>query len=147
MEESEAKGGGSKKNTIIKVTVDTQQINEENIDECVVFSDDRGGPPQEPGNPKDYISFINPGMKVYWRGIAKDLKSGDSIEITDIKLKDSKGSWKLLDNVTSEEGNNGVKVGKIKDERIEDPEAYSVTFRIKGRKSEFEVDPKLQMKY
>lgn len=147
MEESEAKGGGSKKNTIISVTVDTQQINEKNIDKHVVFSDDRGGPPQEPGNPKDYVSIINPGMKVYWKGVAKDPQIGDSIEITDIKLKDSKGSWKLLDNVSSEQGNPGVKVGKIKNENIDGKESYSVSFRIKGRKSEFEVDPKLQMHY
>ncbi|WP_029036902.1 hypothetical protein [Salinimicrobium xinjiangense] len=145
MRKGENNNGGQPKNTVIYVTVDTRKINEGNIDQHVVFSDDRDDPPQKPGNPKDYVSTINKGMKVYWRGVAKDADSGDTIEITGVDVKDAKGSWTLLDGVESEQGNKGVKVGRVKGLYIEGQEPYSVRFRIEGRKSEFEVDPKLEM--
>jgi hypothetical protein len=145
MKEGEKKGGNGVKNTTIYVTVDTENINEGNIDQNVEFSDDRNDPPQIPGNPKDYVSTISRGMKVYWRGEAKDPDSGDIIEITGVNVKEKNGSWKLLDGVDSEPGNKGVKVGRVKGQYIKEEEPYSVRFRIEGRKSEFEVDPKLVM--
>ncbi len=145
MEKNEAKRGKSPKNTWIYLTVDTKNINEGNIDEKVVFSDDRDDPPQEPGKPMDYVSTISPGMKVYWKGQPKDEGSGDVIEITGVTAKDGKDKWKLLDSVGPEKGNKGVRVGKVKEKHIDGQEPYSVRFRIEGRKSEFEVDPKIQM--
>lgn len=145
MEENETRGGKSPKNTWIYVTVDTKTINDRNIDEKVVFSDDRDDPPQKPGKPQDYVSTISPGMKVYWKGMAKDPESGDTVEITEVNVKDSKNKWKLLDNVESEPGNKGVKVGKVKSQDIKGEEPYYVRFKIEGRKHTFEVDPKLQM--
>lgn len=137
--------GVSKKNTVIYVTVDTKKINENNVNQHVVFSDDRNDPPQVPGKPEDYISTINPGMKVYWRGLAKDPDSGDNVEITEVNVKKGQKNWKLLDKVEPEQGNKGARVGRIKGKYIDGQEPYYVKFRIEGQKSEFEVDPKLQM--
>lgn len=143
--ENENKGGKSPKDTWIYLTVDTKNINERNIDEMVVFSDDRDDPPQEPGNPKDYVSTISPGMKVYWQGLVRDSESEDIIEITEVNVKDGKDQWKLLESVGPEKGNKGVRVGKVKGKQIDGQESYYVRFRIEGRKSEFEVDPKIRM--
>ncbi|NJW52496.1 hypothetical protein [Salinimicrobium oceani] len=138
--------GGSERNTVIYVTVDTKKINDHNIDQHVVFSDNREDPPQAPGRPQDYVSTIDKGMKVYWRGVVKDADSEDTIEITDVVAKDNRGKWKLLDKVESEQGNKGVKVGKVKNEMIRGEEPYSVKFRINGSSGkEYLVDPKLKM--
>lgn len=146
MENNENREGRPDKNTVIYVTVDTKKINERNIDQHVVFSDDRDDPPQVPGKPQDYVSTINPGMKVYWRGEVKDRDSGDKIEITEVVSKEGNDKWKLLDKVEPEQGNKGVRVGKVKSNFIDGEESYSVKFRINGGSgNEYMVDPKLRM--
>ena len=148
MKENEDRGGRKDKDTIICVTVDSKKINENNIDQHVIFSDDRDeDPPQQPGNPKDYVSTISKGMKVYWRAALKDPDSGDDIEITEVISKEGKEKWKLLDSVKPEQGNKKAWVGKVKGKNISDMEAYSVKFRINGGSGkEYIVDPKLQMR-
>lgn len=147
MEEKESKGGKSQKDTVINVTVDTKNIRESDIDQYVIFSDDRDeDPPQEPGKPQDYVSTISPGMKVYWKGEAKDQTSGDIIEITDVITKNGNGEWKMLMSVGPEQGKKGVRVGKVKGKKITGQESYSVKFRINEESGkEYTVDPKLQM--
>lgn len=147
MAQNEPRGGRPLKDTRIYVTVDISKINEGNINQHVDFSDDRDDPPQVPGKPQDYVSTISKGMKVYWEGKAKDSGSGDTIQITAVKSKDGGDQWRLLDNVKSESGNTGIKVGKVKDREITDPEPYYVTFTINEASKEYTVDPKLQMEY
>lgn len=146
MTENENKGGRPVKDTVIYVTVDTKNISEGDVDQHVEFSDDRNDPEQEPGKPQDYVSTINPGKKVYWRGVAKDPKSGDTIEITEVETKNTDGEWKLLVSVGPEQGNSKAREGRIKGKFIKGQESYSVKFRInEGSGNEYMVDPKLQM--
>lgn len=147
MESGKDKRGNSEKNTIIFVNVDTRNIQQGEIDKYVFFSDDNDDTLQASASLKDYVTLIERGMKVYWKGVAQEADSEDIVEITAVESKEGKKDWKLLENVASERGNNGVKVGKVRGKLIREQEAYSIKFRINGGSgNEYLVDPKLQMR-
>lgn len=129
-----------KKDTVITVTVDTENINENNINDCVVFSDNRDDPPQAQGDPENYVSTVDKNMKAIWEGVSEN--GQDSVEITNVDLKGDGDSKILKDSNNS--STNGVVEAKIKDKYTSEEESYTLTFTINGDTS-YPVDPKLKM--
>lgn len=137
----------TKRDTYVIVTVDTVNINTENKNEMVEFSDNRGDPPSVCGNPKEFVATVDRGKKIIWIGIAKD--SDDyfehSVAIKKISRKLKEGGSDILKNKTYEDkNNNGVVVGKIKDKDESGTESYDITILVNGTIS-FTIDPKLRM--
>lgn len=132
---------GEKKDTVITVTVDTEKINLQNIDQCVVFSDNRDDLPQQPGDPKNYVSTVDKNMKAIWEGVSEN--GTDSVQITDIDLKSSDDPKILKDSHIS--STNGIVEAKIKDKYESGEEAYNLTFTINNGDTSYPVDPKLKM--
>lgn len=133
---------GEKKDTLITLTVDTGKINNNNINSCVVFSDDRKeDKPQEPGNPKDYVSTVNRNKKVTWQGKAKE--GSDTVKILEVYRKKEDGGAEIVEKFNSK--NDGTVEGKIKDKKVDGLENYEVKFSINGG-DPYPVDPKLAMK-
>lgn len=132
---------GEKKDTVITVTVDTEKINQNNINQCVVFSDNREDPPQEPGDPENYVSTVDKNMNVIWEGVSEN--GTDSVEITNVDLKE-KGDPKILKD-SQISSTNGVIEAKVKDKYVSGEEAYNLTFTINKGSDSFPVDPKLKM--
>lgn len=132
---------GDKKDTVITVTVDTEKINKNNIDQCVVFSDNRDDPPQNSNDPENYVSTVDKNMKAIWEGVSKNGK--DSVQITNIDIKNGDQPKILKDShITSD---NGVVEAKIKDKYVSGEEAYNLSFTINNGNTSYPVDPKLKM--
>lgn len=128
-------------NTTITITVDTEKINSNNKNQCVVFTDDRDDPPQEPGKPEDYVSSVSKNMKVTWVG--KSENGTDTVEIHEVSRKSKDGGSKILEN-SKNTSHNGTVEAKVKDEDVPGYEFYDVKFKINGD-NEFTIDPKLLM--
>ncbi len=134
-----------RKDTHILLTVDTETINQNNIDAKVVFSDDRSTPSENPGDPKTFISIVDKNKKVYWSAVPKDPNSGLSIDVLAIFRKEDGGA-EIMEDIYIEEGKKGVVVAKIKNKKVLGLENYSVVFRInEDTPRTFVVDPKLEM--
>ncbi len=135
-----------RKDTHILLTVDTETINQNNIDAKVVFSDDRSDPIENPGDPKTFISKVDKNKKVFWSAVPKDPIIDLSIDVLAIFRKEDGGA-EIMEDVYIEEGRKGVVVAKIKNKKVFGLENYSVVFRInEDNPRTFVVDPKLEMK-
>ncbi|MGB5244880.1 MAG: hypothetical protein WBN19_01450 [Lutimonas sp.] len=79
------------KDTIITLTVATALINNNNVDQQVIFSDDQGDGQSSPGNSKNYTSKVNKGKKVTWTATLNTesgkSNSGDSVTMVAILKK------------------------------------------------------------
>ena len=136
-----------KKDTIITLKVNTQKIHGDRISKYVKLSDNRTDDPKpEPKDPADFVSLVNRNMKVFWFGAPEVMETGDSVQITGILRKTSKGNAEILENKYSDPEKDGVYVAKVKDKDIEGDEAYSIIFKINNdAKREYTLDPKLRM--
>ncbi|MFD0976864.1 hypothetical protein [Salinimicrobium gaetbulicola] len=130
-----------KKDTVITVTVDTEKINLSNINQCVVFTDNRDDPSQQPGDPENYVSTVDKNMKAIWEGVSEN--GTDSVQITNIDLKGNDDPKILKDSHIS--STNGIVEAKIKDKYESGEEAYKLTFTINNSNTSYPVDPKLRM--
>lgn len=129
------------KNTKIYMIVDTKDIQPGKVDDYVRFKDNRGN--SEPRkDPKNFTSEISAGKKVLWFG-EPESEARDTIEITAIKRKE--GGPELVKNIGKDPSHSGAFTAQVIDKYTEGLESYSISFRIKGHKSEYEVDPKLKM--
>ena len=130
------------KNTKIYMIVDTRNIQPGRVDDFVEFKDNRKNrqPKKDPAN---FTSEIDAGEKVFWFGEAKE-EASDSIEITGVSKKSSKDP-DLIKDIGQDQSHPGVFKAQVVDEYIKGSEGYSISFRIKGHKVEYEVDPKLEM--
>ncbi len=133
------------KDAEVLLTIDTENINENNLNTTVVFSNvgetESGGS----GDPSNFLTTVYQKMKITWRGVPKDQNSTAVIEVTDVERKIDGGA-KLLRFSTKEYKNKALEM-KIKGRYIEGTEYYNVKFRITDGNSvrEFEIDPKLEM--
>ncbi|MHA6281061.1 hypothetical protein ACXYMT_12850 [Salinimicrobium sp. CAU 1759] len=128
-------------NTKIYMIVDTKEIQPGNVDKNVRFKDNRGN--KEPqGDPVNFTSDVNAGQKVFWFGQPED-EQRDTIEITGVKRKN--GGPKLLKDIGKDPAHSGAYMARVVDDYIEGLESYSISFRIKDHKAEYEVDPKIRM--
>lgn len=128
-------------NTKIYMIVDTKEIKPGKVDKYVKFKDDRKNKIPK-GDPANFTSEIDAGKMVFWFG-EPESQSADTIEITDIKRKD--GAPELVKDIGRDPSHSGAFKARVIDEYTQGREDYSITFRIKGHKSEYEVDPKLEM--
>lgn len=133
---------GSRKDTVITLTVDTENINQENILSSVSLSDNQGGSGQ---NPIDYTTPIDPGTSVSWDGVPVNPDAGHKVLITRIQVKGEQGSKVLKKGRYT---GNGRVNGNAKDNYTEGIDSYSISFKvIKGgdRPDDYILDPKLKM--
>ncbi|TCK69316.1 hypothetical protein DFQ05_0837 [Winogradskyella wandonensis] len=141
-------GGGKPGNTVITLTVDTDNIqpNEQSIKDNVVFTDNQSDPAENPGHPEIYVSTVIKGSTCTWQGASKNGR--DTINITVVAKKSLDGGADILEEITLGDPINEPKViAKVKNKDIKGPESYFVTFIINKNASQpYTVDPKLQMK-
>ncbi|MGB7842390.1 MAG: hypothetical protein WBL21_06345 [Salinimicrobium sp.] len=128
------------KQTIITMKVDVKNLNENNVEKHVHFSDDHGA--RQNGSPKNFTSIVKKNQKIIWKGsVGETDVESDKVEITKITRKKIDGGEKLLKSTKFEDG---TVVGKIKDEDLTGIENYEVHFSING--NGYVVDPKLEIK-
>lgn len=139
------KMGLESKDAEVLLTIDTETINENNLNTTVVFSNVGESEQGSSGNPSNFLTTVYKKMKISWKGVPKDQNSTAIIEITDVERK-LDGGAKLLRFGTKEYKNKALEM-KIKGRYIEGIEYYNVKFKITEGDSvrEFEIDPKLEM--
>ncbi|GAB2777073.1 hypothetical protein [Salinimicrobium soli] len=125
------------KDVNIYMEVDTENLNQQNVETKVKFSDNNGD--RQNGTPENFVSKVYRDKKVTWSGSAKN-GSSDEVVITNITRKEDGGSeiWKKIDPK-----NDGTVEAKIKDKKVTGTENYDVHFTVNG--VSYTVDPKLQM--
>lgn len=129
------------KNTKIYMIVDTKHIKPGKEDEYVKFKDNRRNKDPK-GDPVNFTSEIDPGAKVFWFGEPEN-EERDTIEITGIKQKGA--GPVLIDDIGKDPQHRGAYMAQVVEDYTIGLESYSITFRIKDHKAEYEVDPKLVM--
>ena len=131
-----------RKDTIITLTVDTENINQNNIPGSVSLSDNQGGSGQ---SPTDYTTPIDPGTRVSWDGVPANPDSGHKVLITQIEVKCDQGSRVLKKGRYTGRGRVN---GNAKDNYVEGLDSYSISFKVikgGGRPNDYVLDPKLKM--
>jgi hypothetical protein len=133
------------KDAYVLLEIDTEKINERNLDNTVVFINVGEDPTTNSGNPKDFLTIVYKNMKINWKGVPKDPNSSAIIDILNIERKEEGGA-KILKFSTKKNEKKGVEI-KIKNKKIEGQEFYKVKFSITEGNlvRTFEVDPKLKM--
>lgn len=134
-----------RKDVQVLLTVDTERINERNIEDMVVFSNLNEDNPRSSAKPKDFVTLVYKNKKISWSAVAKDEDSDVSIDVLAIFRKEDGGA-EIMEDIYIAEGKKGVVVAKIKKKKVEGIESYSVVFRInEASPRTFVVDPKLKM--
>lgn len=137
---------GSKKNTEVVVTVDTEKINEGNIQAVVEFSDDRKEIPDNSRAPEKHIAIVDKNMKIFWKGKPKNGNSENRVMITEVGSKEGDGGPQILKKTLKDPDRDGVVFGKIRNTEVKGDESYYIKFTVKGDPDmEFTIDPKLRM--
>ena len=136
--------------TYVFVTVDTVNINQGNKDTMVEFSDNRGDPPSYfKDNPSKFVSKVDKGKKIIWRGNVKDPDDhvDHVVAITQISMKDINGNYQILKKpIYTDKKKKGIVVGKVKksDVNTGEVELYNITFQVNGKDS-YTIDPQMRM--
>ncbi|GAA4312895.1 hypothetical protein GCM10023115_30750 [Pontixanthobacter gangjinensis] len=125
---------------MITLEVDTENINQDNIEEMATF-----GQPSETPN-RDFTLEVENGDVIIWQGRATQASGG----LVYIKLFKHEDGVQLLGTGRIKDTNNaGVIVGKVQNGESGQMEKYSIRFEVRKRGSQtwetFEIDPKLQM--
>ena len=99
-----------------------------------------------PVDPENYVSLVDQNRKIYWRGKALDETTGDRIDITAFYRK-PEGGAEILENTFEDPEQEGVLVGKVRNEQVSGYELYSLEFSIINGDMvrTYTVDPKLKM--
>ena len=137
--------------------MDTSDINEDNKDEMVIFSDNRGVPPSQPGNPNGFISTVNRGKKIRWVGRVKDsginfkdqeeFYAKNSVDIKEVFVKKEAHKSRILrKNCYRDKKKNGIVIAKVRKTKKSTGviEGYNITILVNGT-DKYTIDPKLQM--
>ncbi|MGA9326734.1 MAG: hypothetical protein WBV47_11840 [Salegentibacter sp.] len=132
--------------THVLMAVDTRNINEDNINSNIFFIDDRMVCCNTPVDPENYVSLVDQNRKIYWRGRALDETTGDRIDITAFYRK-PEGGAEILESSFADPEQEGVLVGKVRNEQVSGFELYSLEFSIINGDMvrTYTVDPKLKM--
>lgn len=140
-------------NTNIILSVSSALINGSNVDQNVIFSDDRGDGGSSGGNSKNYISKVNKGKKVTWTAVINSnpgkSNPGDSVTVVAaLKKPNSLGGDDILEKDCYYQNGNLVE-GKVKANPNEgETENYLIVFSVTstGQSSTtYIIDPKLQV--
>ncbi|MBD09748.1 MAG: hypothetical protein CMC68_03185 [Flavobacteriaceae bacterium] len=112
----------------ITVTVDTDNITEENKNYAVVFSQGLGGPIEQPGHPENYTSQVEKNQNIIWTAVP--LSGNTEVFFQDVKHKSGK---EIMQTIKRGDGHN-VFTAKIKNGNFnpDDEEKYSITIGLNG---------------
>ena len=129
------------KQLTISMNVDVKNLNQQNVEKHVRFSDDKE--PSKNGSPKDFTSRVRKNQKILWKGqVLEPNGKDDRVEILEVKRKTIDGGAELLDH-TKPNTKDGTVEGKIKDKDMKGVEKYDVHFKVNS--TVYVVDPKLEM--
>lgn len=116
----------------ITVTVDTDNLNDQNKNEKIVFSDGLGGPPEKPGEPENYQIEVENNQIVTWTA---KLKNPGNTAIFFQNVKHEKGEH-IMKEIKRGNGHNiytaKVKYDKAVKKGDDVTENYSITIGLKG---------------
>ncbi|MCC8360690.1 hypothetical protein [Salinimicrobium sediminilitoris] len=134
------------KDTNVLLTVDTENITEETVEEFVKISDDRSGS-SEGVLPSDHVALVEKNMKIFWSAEALDPQLETTVDVLGIFRK-PEGGAEILDGVFRDPNKDGIVMGKIKNKKVNGLEYYNIMIRINEETPRtFVIDPKLQMKH
>lgn len=130
----------------VLVTVNTEIITEDNVDEAVTLSD--SDHTSTPGSNSQFTTEIEKGAKIKWRGIAENGNSGDKVKLKAISIKN--GTPRVLERARNEGDVLGVVGASVRSQNVNvgDEDEYEITFQVKkqgGNWVEFKLDPKLRI--
>ena len=135
----------TRKDTNVLLTVDTENITEENKHEMVTISDDRSDSSERRSAPADHVVLVDKNMKIYWSAEALDPEVGTTVDVLGIFRK-NQGGAEILDGIFRDPNKDGVVMGKIKNKKVEGLEYYNIMIRVNGDSPQtFIIDPKLKM--
>ncbi|CAL65010.1 hypothetical protein [Christiangramia forsetii] len=130
----------SQNQKMIKLEVDTENINENNVDSTATF-----GQPPETKN-KDFTLDVKMGDIIIWQGNSTPGSGG----LVRIKLFKHDNGIKLLGTGRiSEQNGTGVIVGRVQNGEPGNEEKYTLNFEVRKRGSRtwtsYSIDPKLKL--
>ena len=138
--------GGEGEDTNVMIIVDTENINENNLDETVYFLNEGSTTISDSSKPQDHIALVDKNKKIYWSGKPLNENSNETIEILEVYRKEF-GGERILVRTYIDQDLEGVVVGDIRATYVDGFELYNLVFKIHGETERtFTVDPKLQMK-
>ena len=131
--------------TYVTVTVDTENINEDNINTTVFFTDSRSDSTSDVASPEDHIALVDEGRRIFWSGRTLN-ETGETIEVVEVYRKEEGGVF-ILERTYTDPEMEGFLVGDIRNDYVEGFEFYNLVITIYGDETErsFVIDPKLQM--
>lgn len=128
----------------VTVTVNTEEINHQNILQNVTLSDAQGGSGNQ--NPEDFTSDIALNDEVFWTGKPSDRSTGDTVTIDKI-------TYVSNTNILGETELNGDPQGDVLGVAVHgsagDEEEYGIYFTVtKGSETpvQYFLDPKLKIR-
>lgn len=131
--------------TYVTVTVDTENINEDNLNETVFFTDSRSNSTSTVSSPENHIALVNQNRRIYWSGKTLNGNSEETIEIIEIYRKPEGGPM-ILTRTYTDPNLEGTIIGDIRSDYVEGLELYNLVLRINGEDERtFTIDPKIQM--
>ena len=134
-----------RKDTNVLLTVDTENITQENYEETVFISDDRSENSQGNQKPSEHIALVDKNMKIYWSAEPLDPETGTTVDVLGIYRK-TNGGAEILDGVFRDPNKDGIVMGKIKNKKVQGMENYNILIRVNGETPEtFIIDPKIRM--
>ncbi len=134
-----------RKDVQVVLVVDTDGINEQNLESKVLFVNVGDSTASRTGNSKNFLTKVYKNKKIEWSAVPKDETSSLSIDVLAIFRKEDGGA-EIMEDIYIEEGKKGVVTAKIKNKKVDGIENYSVVFRINEETPRtFVIDPKLQM--
>lgn len=134
-----------RRDTNVLLTVDTENITEENKNDFVRISDDRTDIPDNSNIPSEHIAVVDKNMKIYWSAEALNPETGVTVDVLGIFRK-PQGGAEILDGVFRDPNNDGIVMGKIKNKKVDGLEYYNIMIRINAETPQtYLIDPKLKM--
>lgn len=127
------------KNHTITLYVDTDNINQQNIDSTCNFNQDK-----QVSN-KDYTTEVYLGDDITWEGTSSSPTKTGTVKIK--KIRYISGAEILNKKVKSNSLFSPKVRAKVKKGKPEDIEKYSIEFKVvrNGKRETFIIDPKLQV--
>ncbi|CAM4247824.1 hypothetical protein [Gillisia hiemivivida] len=134
-----------RKDVQVVLVIDTDGINNSNLDSKVLFVNVGDTTENRSGYSKNFLTKVYKNKKIQWSAVPQDENSSLTIDVLAIFRKEDAGA-EIMEDIYIEEGKKGVVTAKIKNKKVVGIENYSVVFRINEEiPRTFTVDPKLQM--
>ena len=131
--------------TYVTVIVDTENINEDNLNETVFFTDSRSSGTSNLSSPLNHTALVNKNRRIFWSGKTLDENNFETIEILEIYRKQDGGEV-ILTRTYTDPDLEGVVIGDIRPDYVDGLEFYNLVFKIHGETERtFTVDPKIKM--